>query len=149
MSFNVAVRNQVSVNISPEIQFNKHAIHDITAVVVKTGYMHKRLEEKLWLANIFVIPFIVYPIISIIGHAIIEANYGKEHRAYGKIAHYLDEKYSTLQNHAFTLTDTDMNYMNDIFKKYKLKGFLPTAVEETLMNGKENVFDFGINRSSY
>ncbi|QLH36107.1 MAG: hypothetical protein HWD61_08225 [Parachlamydiaceae bacterium] len=103
--------------------------------------------KKALVCKPFIVPLVVYPIVSLIGHAIIEALTRKENHAYAKIVKYLDEKYS-IEKGKYFLNGSDLNYIDNIFKHYKLSsGYLPQAIEKALRNNNEEAFTFGFKRS--
>lgn len=79
-------------------------------------WTHRAFEGRLWIANCFIIPLIVYPIVALIGHAVIELTRDKYYEAYKKISAYLEGKEKLIQaGKEYQLDDQDIEKITTIF----------------------------------
>ena len=89
---------------------------------------HHKWEKHLWFANLFVIPLVVYPILSLFGHLYIAISRDKKAEAYEKINDYIDglqalsnewdvSKNGEKEKRYFVVSATDLNVIKKILEQ--------------------------------
>lgn len=77
---------------------------------------HSEFEKRLWTLNAFIIPLIVYPILSLIGHIVLFFSHDSYNGAYREIDEYLAGKVKLLKSENYHLNDDDLVKITQIFR---------------------------------
>lgn len=104
---------------------------------IRNVFTHSEWERGLWMANMFVIPLIVYPILSLFGHLIIEILIDDEVVNLKEAKKWLDDKYMMRPNsHEITVKKFAYNYLTN--SQYKINTmFFNNGTNEVNLSRKQ------------